>query len=78
MAKMVFEVLGVSEERVDELCNQYFSEDGQFSDTLVESIRDSNLTENEKMVLLFAAGFLSALDFTKAPETIIKKNDYVH
>jgi hypothetical protein len=78
MAKMVFEVLGVEPDRVDELCDMFIGEGGQFSDEVILSLLEADLTTNEKLVVTFALGFLSAIDLAANPTTIIKKNDYVH
>lgn len=78
MAKMVFEVLGVEPERVDELCDMFIGDGGQFTDTVITDVVEADLPLNEKLVVVFALGFLSAVDFASKPNTIIKKNEYVH
>lgn len=78
MVKMVYEVLGVSMERADELCDRFLSEEGQFSDEVIKAIMEADLSENERMVVVFAVGFMSAMDFASRPSTLLKANNYVH
>lgn len=78
MAKMVYEILNITTERIDALCEEYLGKEGQFSDIVIKNIFDSDLILEEKMALAFAIGFMSAMDFASSPYTIIKANDIVH
>lgn len=78
MKKMVYEVLGVSPERVDELCEHFITESGGMSDEVMNRLKLADIPSEEKMVVAFAIGFMSAVDFLEQPHTILKSNDMVH
>lgn len=78
MVRMVYEVLGVSVERTEELCQRFLAEGGELSSDVIRAVMGADLSEQEKMVVVFAVGFMSALDFATEPSTFLKSNNYIH
>lgn len=74
---MIYEVLNVSPDRVDELCRQYLEDDAVASDSLIQTIRTADLSMEEKMVLSFAVGFMSAVSYDPN-DILVKYTNYVH